>query len=299
MAIGLRRRVPATLTELLAPDGVVRVPGTWDGMTARIAAQAGFPAVFASGLAIAASMGLVDSDIYTKADVLYALGLMVRAADIPVIADGDTGFGTAVNVMYMVRDMERTGVSGVAIEDQQSPKRCPMLPGKSMPLVSVAEAVGKIKAAVEARSSKEFVIIARSDAGTAEEMHRRADAYAAAGADMFFPNAVRREVFPPEEWARCHARIGLPLVAAPVPGGWQEAEFTPEVMASLGVKIEWLAAYPLYAATSALRSVMARMASGLPLSELLDGGFGYDDLMKIVGYEEIASIQSRFVPDAE
>lgn len=284
------------LRDLIEGKSIVQAPGVWDGMSAKLAQEAGFPTVFASGLAIAASMGLPDADIYTKTDAIYALTQMCAVADVPVLADGDTGFGTAVNVIFMVRDFERIGVQGVVIEDQESPRRCPLLPGKPMTLVSVEEAANKIRAAVAARSSRDFVVIARSDAATPEDMHHRSEAYAEAGADMFFPNAVNRAAFPTEDWAKCHERIGIPLVNSPVPGGWQESEFTQDVMHDIGIKLQWLSMYPLYGWLGSLRAVYQSLKSASSLSEVLNVDFTYDDLMELVSYDEVAAIQKEFIP---
>lgn len=287
-----------SLRNMLSTGELVRAPGVWNGLSARLAEDAGFPVVFGSGLAISASMGLPDSDIYSKGDVLRAMGEVCAATSVPVVADGDTGFGTAVNVAHFVRDLERIGVTAVTLEDQQSPKRCPSLPGKPLALVSIEEAAGKIRAAVSARRTDEFLVIARSDAATPEEMMRRAEAYAEAGADLIFPNAVTRDQLPLEEWAKVHANTGLPLLACPVPGGWIEQEMSREVMLEIGVRLEWLAVSPLYAEMHAVRGIMQSLQRENRLSEVEHPAFEYADLTEIVRYSEVSRMQSEFIPQS-
>ena len=180
----------ASLKRLLAGHAPVVAPGVYDGLSAAMARRAGFSAVYASGGAIARSMGLPDLGLVGMSEMAQRLAQIVEAAGVPVLADADTGHGTALHVRRTVRSFEAAGVAGLHIEDQGFPKRCGHLAGKS--LASTAEMVGKIEAAVEARGDPDFLIAARSDAIAVEGFEaalQRAAAYKAAGADILFIEA--------------------------------------------------------------------------------------------------------------
>jgi len=178
------------LRELLGGAGLVIAPGVYDGLSARIAAAAGFSALYCSGGAVARSTGVPDLGLLTMTEVLARLREVVDATTLPVIADADTGYGNAVNVIRTVREYEKSGVAGFHIEDQVSPKKCGHYEGKDV--ISRAEMVGKIKAAVDTRRDADLVIIARSDARAIEGLAAaidRVNAYLEAGADVGFVEA--------------------------------------------------------------------------------------------------------------
>lgn len=178
------------LRELISHKQTIVAPGVYDGMSALLAKQAGFPVIYASGGAIARSMGYPDIGLVTMTEVLDALTHIVDASKLPVIADADTGFGNTLNVRRTVREYERVGVAGLHIEDQTFPKRCGHLNDKS--LVSTEDMVAKIIAAKEARMNADFLIIARTDAIAVEGFESaidRAKTYLNAGADMIFIEA--------------------------------------------------------------------------------------------------------------
>jgi 2-methylisocitrate lyase-like PEP mutase family enzyme len=180
----------ASLKRLLAESAPLVAPGIYDGLSAAMARRAGFAAVYASGGAIARSMGLPDLGLVTMSEMTQRLAQIVEAAGIPVLADADTGHGTALHVRRTVRSFEAAGVAGLHIEDQDFPKRCGHLAGKG--LAPMAEMAGKIEAAVETRRDPDFLIAARSDAIAVEGFEaamERAAAYKAAGADILFIEA--------------------------------------------------------------------------------------------------------------
>jgi len=178
-----RRRFRARL----AAGGTIWVPGAYDGLSARLAEQAGAEAVLLAGFAVSASLlGEADAEIYTMTEVRSVLRHMVNVTTVPIMADGDNGFGNALSVIRTVQEYEAAGATSITIEDQAAPKRCPMIIAKPA-LVPLTEAVGKIKAAVDARRDPETVIIARTDSLEVNEAIERACAYVEAGADVIKP----------------------------------------------------------------------------------------------------------------
>lgn len=176
------------LRRLLEADEMVIAPGVYDGLSAKIAAAAGFTALYCSGGAVARSSGVPDLGLLTMTEVLARLREVVDATSLPVIADADTGYGNPVNVVRTVREFERLGVAAIHLEDQVAPKKCGHYVGQQ--LVSAEEMVQKLKAALDSR--REMLIIARTDArGQAglDEAIRRGQMYAAAGADLVFVEA--------------------------------------------------------------------------------------------------------------
>ena len=178
-----------SLRELFENDGVIRLVGAHDGLTAKLVELNGFDGVWASGLEVSASHAVPDANILTMSQYLEAASIMNDAVTIPVVADCDTGFGNSNNVMHMVRKYEMAGIAAVSIEDKQFPKVNSYIPGRQE-LAPVAEFVGKILAAKNAQQSEDFMVIARIEALIAgwgqEEALKRAHAYAEAGANAIF-----------------------------------------------------------------------------------------------------------------
>ena len=175
------------LRQLLAGPDMLVAPGAYDGITARLIEQAGFSAVYMTGAGTAASFGLPDYGLLTMTEMVGNAARMTAAMKLPLIADGDTGYGTELNVVRTVQEHERAGTAGIHIEDQVSPKRCGHLDGKE--LISIEDYVAKIRAAVASRRDPDFVIIARSDARSVagfDEAVKRVNAALEAGADIGF-----------------------------------------------------------------------------------------------------------------
>src|SRR5260370_13864344 len=200
----------ARLRELIS-KGAVALPGVPNAAMARQVERVGFEAVYISGAGMAnATAGVPDIGLLTLTEVAQRAGYVASAVEIQAIVDADTGFGGAENVARTVREIERAGLAGCHIEDQEFPKRCGHLAGKS--IVDVDEMVGKIKAAVGARRDPNFMIIARTDARAVEDFDRtldRAQHYLEAGADAIFPEALQSE----EEFRDLAKRIVRPLLA--------------------------------------------------------------------------------------
>lgn len=205
---------PARLRQLLAGDGIVVAPGVYDGLSARIAAAAGFSALYCSGGAVARSSGVPDLGLLTMTEVLARLREVIDATSLPVIADADTGYGNAVNVVRTVREFERSGAAAIHLEDQVAPKKCGHYAGQE--LISAEEMVQKLRAAVDTRN--EMLIIARTDArGQAglQEAIRRGRMYAEAGADIVFVEAPTSR----EEIETIAGSIDAPLLVNMFEGG--------------------------------------------------------------------------------
>jgi 2-methylisocitrate lyase-like PEP mutase family enzyme len=206
----------------MSEEAPLVAPGVFDGLSAGMARRAGFPAVYASGGAIARSLGLPDLGLVGMAEMAARLGQITEAAAVPVLADGDTGHGTSLHLGRTIRAFEACGIAGLHIEDQGFPKRCGHLAGKS--LIDTAEMAGKIKAAVDARRDEDFVIAARSDAIAVEGFEAalaRAAAYREAGADVLFLEAPET----PAQIAAIPQRLDAPLMINMFRGG--RTPFTP------------------------------------------------------------------------
>jgi len=205
---------PRRLRELIA-QGTVVLPGAFNALTAMQIERAGFDAVYVSGAGIAAAQGLPDIGLLSMAEVVADAGTIARAVVIPALADADTGYGPPLSVMRTVQAFEQAGLAGLHLEDQESPKKCGHLPDKR--LVSVAEMAQKIGAAVEARRDPDFLIVVRTDARAVEGLDgavKRARAYADAGADAVFPEALESaEEFKAFAQALKKEGVTVPLVA--------------------------------------------------------------------------------------
>lgn len=207
------------LKQRLAEPRAVLAPGIYDALSALVAQQAGFEALYLSGASLAYTlMGRSDIGLTTYSEVVETLSRITDRVDLPVIVDADTGFGNALNVQRTVKGLERAGAAMIQLEDQTFPKRCGHLDGKSV--VPVGEMVGKLKSALDARRSPSTLIMARTDALAVEGMEAsfdRAEQYLACGVDALFIEALRT----PEQMDAACQRFGarIPLLANMVEGG--------------------------------------------------------------------------------
>jgi methylisocitrate lyase len=221
----------ARLRQLIARAEILQMPGAHNGMAAIQARDAGFEALYLSGAAMSASMGLPDLGIITVDDVAFFIRQIVRSSELPLLVDGDTGYGEVLNVMNMVRTFEGAGAAAVQIEDQLLPKKCGHLNDKR--LADPGEMAAKINAASRAR--RDLVIVARTDAAASEGLDgavARAQRYLAAGADVIFPEAlVDAEMF--RAFAR---RVDAPLLANMTEFG-RTPYFSAAQFAEMGYKI--------------------------------------------------------------
>jgi 2-methylisocitrate lyase-like PEP mutase family enzyme len=201
---------------LLSGGGLVVAPGAYDAISARLIEQAGFPLVYMTGAGVSAARGYPDYGLLTMSEMVDSARVIARTVQTPVLADADTGYGNELNVTRTVREFEASGVAGIHLEDQVSPKRCGHLDGKEV--IEGARFVSLIRAAVEARQSDEFVIVARTDAvatkGLAEALNR-ANAALAAGADVAFVEALETM----EQVAQVPREVDGPCLLNVVPSG--------------------------------------------------------------------------------
>lgn len=230
----------------------VQIPGVYNPLVARLAEQAGFQAIYLSGAALSASMGLPDVGLVTLTEFVDFARSITTACKLPLISDADTGFGEALNVERTVQQFEAAGVAGIHLEDQVMPKRCGHLSGKK--LVSKEEMVAKVRGAVGGRRDPSFVIIARTDARGVTDMKDaidRANAYRAAGADVIFVEALKTE----QEFADFAKAVPGPLLANMTEFG-QTPLIDISLLASLGYQ---LVLYPVTLLRLAMQSSRAAL----------------------------------------
>jgi 2-methylisocitrate lyase-like PEP mutase family enzyme len=287
---------PSLRVRLSRPPIVV-APGVYDALTALIAEQAGFGTLYVSGAAIAYSkLGRPDIGLVSMSEVVGTVALIRDRVGADLIVDADTGYGNALNVRRTVRLMERAGANAIQLEDQDFPKRCGHLDGKV--LVSAAEMVGKIKAAVDARHSADTLIVARTDAVAVEGFEAalaRARLYREAGADVLFVEAPREK----EQLARIAQALSnqAPLLANMVEGGKTPLMSAPELQ-SLG--------FALVIFPGAIARVLAKAAGEFYASLAADGTsepwrarmLDFDALNELIGTPEMLALGQRYSGEA-
>ncbi len=286
-----------SLKSRLLDDGpAVLAPGVYDAFSALMVERAGFEAAYLSGASIAyTQLGRPDLGLMSAKEVADTVARIAERVALPLIVDADTGFGNALNVIRTVKTFERAGAAAIQLEDQQLPKRCGHLSGKT--LVSKAEMTGKVKAAVDARASEDTLIIARTDAIAVEGFDAaqvRAEAYLAAGADVLFIEAPQSEAQMADIASRFADRV--PLLANMVEGGRTPLR-TADDLSSAGFK--------LVITPGAMVRALAFMAEEF-LTELKTKGatagyrgrmFDFAQLNALLGIEEMKADGDRY--DAE
>lgn len=243
--------------ELLARPGVVVVPGAYDALSARIAEQAGFEAIFATGAGISnAHLGLGDVGLLTVDELLRVIKPMCERTNIPLIVDADTGFGGYLNVQRTVRELEHAGAAAIQLEDQIFPKRCGHFRGKKM--VAIGEMIGRLSAAVDARTDPRLLIIGRTDARAGEGLEaaiERVHRYFEAGADIGFVEAPQTVE---EVRAVAEAFKGKPMLLNLVEGG-KTPLFSAAELDRMGFKLMLCANTALRSAIKAVGQAMAAL----------------------------------------
>jgi carboxyvinyl-carboxyphosphonate phosphorylmutase len=285
------------LREMLAGPEPVLAPGAYDALTARLVEQAGFGAVYMTGFGTAASLlGRPDIGLLSFGEMLDNARRIVQAVEAPVIADADDGYGNPINVIRTVREYEAAGVSAIHIEDQVSPKKCGHLENKHV--IEASEMVEKVRAAVEARLSEDFVIIARTDARAVSGMDdalERARLYREAGADVLFVEAPRSEE---EVAAVAEAFPDVPLLF-----NWLESGKSPPVelqrLKELGFGLILFPLSALLAATRSVQEVLAEIqANGTPTSVPEDQMLQMKEFTDVIGLPEMEKLEKRFADEA-
>ncbi len=278
---GAERRTPGErLGDLWAESGVLRMPGAHSPLAALIARKHGFKALYLSGAALAASLGLPDLGIVTLDELARATRIICRASGLPLLVDADTGFGETLNVVRAIREIEEAGGAAVQIEDQVMPKKCGHLPGKK--LVSTVEMQRKIAAAAGARST--LKIVARTDARAVEGLEaalRRAGAYLEAGADAVFPEALVDE----EEFETFAQKIDAPLLANMTEFG-KSPLLAAERLEELGFKMVIWPVSSLRTAAGAMSRLYACLADTGTQKELLGEMQTREELYETIRYAD-------------
>jgi 2,3-dimethylmalate lyase len=275
----------------LAKKELLVAPGVFDGISARIADQMGFEALYMTGYGTVAShLGLPDAGIATYSDMVGRVAVIANETETPLIADGDTGYGGLLNVQYSVRGYETAGAIAIQLEDQEFPKKCGHMLGRRV--VPIEDMVDKIKVAVASRDDSDFLIIARTDARTTlglDEALRRADAYAKAGADILFvesPESV-------EEMRTIGRSFDRPLVANMVEGG-RTPIADRKTLEEIGYSIAIHPAFGFLAAGDALRNAYrylrdhgSSVGAHVPL-------YKFSEFSELMGFRAVAEFDETY-----
>lgn len=283
----------STLKQRLSQSGAVLAPGIYDALSALIAEQAGFEALYLSGASIAyTKLGRSDIGLTTFSEVEETLARITERVTTPVIVDADTGFGNALNTQRTVRGFERAGAAMIQLEDQTFPKRCGHLSGKGV--VSVAEMCGKLRAAVDARHSADTLILARTDAVAVEGLDAaldRAEAYLECGVDALFVEALRT----PEQMDRACARFAsrIPLLANMVEGGQTPIESADE-LTRRGFKIVIFPGGTARAAAHALQGYYGSLKQAGTTAPWRDRMLDFDQLNDVIGTPALLEQGKRY-----
>jgi methylisocitrate lyase len=270
---------------------IMVLPGVFDALSARIAEKVGFDAIFQTGYGSAATLlGMPDYGFLNAGETIDNARRIMRAVNIPVIVDVDTGYGNPLNVWRLVRDLQSLGAAGIFLEDQVWPKRCGHMIGKEV--VSKDDYIMKLKAAVEARKDKDFIIVARTDARAPlglDEAIQRGRAYHKAGADVIFIEAPRSI----DELKRIAKDINAPLVANMIEEG-----LTPNLpskdLLKMGYRIVVFPLSGLYAATFAIKQVFLELKNSGATQQARKMMITFKDFNKFVDLHKYAALEKRY-----
>jgi len=279
------------LKEMLKREGVVMAPGAYDAWSAKLIEQAGFPCVYMTGYGVSASvLGKPDIGLLTFTEMVAQARNIVAAVNIPVVADGDNGYGGPLNVVRTTQAYEQAGLAAIQLEDQVTPKRCGHMEGKEV--IPKNEMVAKIKAAIYARKDPDFMIIARTDARAVngfDDAMGRAKAYAAAGADIIFFEAPQSV----EEMKKIAAEIDVPLMANMVEKG-KTPLLTDKELAAIGFKFAIYPVTAIYCATKAIMDMLKGLKASGTTASLLDQIVDFPTFNKMIALEENRDLEKSF-----
>jgi 2,3-dimethylmalate lyase len=276
--------VNGMLSARIKQPGLISAPGVFDMISARIADGMGFDALYMTGFGVVAShLGLPDAGLASYTEMVGRVHQIAAGTKTALIADGDTGYGGLLNVDFTVRGYEAAGAQAIQIEDQEFPKKCGHTPGRRV--VPLADAVRRIKVATEARSSRDFLVIARTDARTSlglDEALRRSEAFLKAGADILFIESPESE----EEMARIGRTFDVPLVANMVEGG-RTPVLDKKELEGLGFKIAIFPTSGFLAAGAAMRSIYEEIRSSGSSKSWTGDMYAFDEFCRLMGFERI------------
>jgi 2-methylisocitrate lyase-like PEP mutase family enzyme len=282
-----------TLAQRLQQPTALLAPGIYDALTALVAEQAGFEALYLSGASIAYTrLGRSDVGLTTATEVADSLARITERVRLPVIVDADTGFGNALNTQRTVRAFERAGAAMIQLEDQTFPKRCGHLDGKGV--VPIAEMCGKLRAALDARHSKDTLILARTDAVAVEGFDaamERAEHYLACGVDALFIEAVRS----PEQMKAACGRFAarIPILANMVEGG-KTPVHSAAALGELGYRIVIFPGGTARAVSHLLRRYYASLHQHQTTAPFKDEMLDFDQLNALIGTPELLELGKRY-----
>jgi 2,3-dimethylmalate lyase len=289
-------RKTTILRRLLEAREPLVMCGAYDALSAVLIERAGFKAVQCSGFGIAASMiAKPDVGLLSYGEMLDQTRRIIQCVDVPVMGDGDTGFGAAVNVVRTVKEFESCGAAGINLEDQVFPKRCGHLEGKE--IITEEEMVGKIQAAVDAREDPDFIINARTDAiavSGIEEAIRRGKAYAKAGADLVFVEAPQNHDQIKRIVSEIDAPISINLFDA-VKGGKTPILSIAELR-ELGVSRVSIPVGVVFAAVRGMENFLEVIARQGVAPDRMDLVVGFEHWKEVVGFPEVKELEHKYLP---
>jgi carboxyvinyl-carboxyphosphonate phosphorylmutase len=279
---------------MLQEPGIVAAPGAYDCLTARLIQQARFPAVYMTGAGTSvAKLGYPDLALATASEMIANAAEIAAAVEVPVIADADTGYGSILNVQRTIRQYERAGVAAVHIEDQEFPKRCGHLDNKRV--IPTADMAQKIRAAVDARTDQDFVLIVRTDALAVtgwDDTMRRCEEYINAGADALFIEALRT----PEEAEQVARTFNLPLLYNFVETG--KSPLIPvQELERLGFKLVIFPVSALLTVSKVVANLMRELRQRGTTAHLMDNMVRLEECFEIVGLSEMLAQDARYAED--
>ena len=285
--------------KLMKDPAILALPGVFDGYSVRMVEQAGYPAAFITGAGLSeAYMGWADVGIMGFRENIEACRYLAGCTDMPLFADGDTGYGNAVNAYFTARGFEDAGLAGVMIEDQVWPKRCGHMKGKEV--ISLEEGVEKIRAAAEARRDPEFIIKSRTDTLAThgiDEVIKRLNRYAEAGADLLFADALLSV----SDIATVAKNVPKPL-AVNMGFGIRKRSTTPLLSArqlqDLGVAVVIYPRLLTAAAVQGMKNGLAALKQSLDTGEVVERPdllVSFEELNKLVGFDEVQAIERKFL----
>lgn len=280
----------AALSERLKQPGLISAPGVFDMISALIADRMGFDALYMTGFGVVAShLGLPDAGLATYSDMVGRVRQIAGGIRTPLIADGDTGYGGLLNVEHAVRGYEAAGAQAIQIEDQEFPKKCGHTPDRRV--IPLEDAARKIRVAAEARSSRDFLIVARTDARTAyglDEALRRGEAFAKAGADILFIES-------PESEAEMHQicrSFDTPLLANMVEGG-RTPVLSRADLEGMGYKVAIFPGAGFMAAAATLRSVYSHLKREGSSVGWEGEMYPFGEFTELMGFERVWEFERR------
>ena len=282
----------AALARRMKEDALIIAPGIFDMISAKIADRMGFECLYVTGYgAVASHLGLPDAGLATYSDMVGRVAQMAKLTATPLIADADTGYGGLLNVRHTVQGYEAAGACGIQLEDQEFPKKCGHMLGRRV--IDAAEMAQKVKVAVESRSDRDFLVVARTDARTTlglDEALRRAELYLKAGADVLFvesPESV-------EEMRAIGERFrGVPLLANMVEGG-RTPLLDAETLQGLGYRIAIFPGLGFLAAGGALERAYGELKARGSSRELSVPLYDFKRFSALMGFDDVAAFDRRY-----